>query len=448
MNRAEKNTMFFSYSIGWLILSLPVFWLSFGKRYPFGTFGAAGEKVGTLFWFCLSVFWVFSFMKWSRESEKLMAYVKRARPFLVLISLCLVPVFDFLSWKHFTFLGYRCPVIAFVLDALAILTGLCFSRKWSGKESHLFWFLASFSVLHLAACIGPFPLRAERSDMMPTIVRAWELFAGGGHAYDASLGATQRLPYPPLLWLSYGPAQALGFDFRWMCVFFRAATIFLLFRRFRFNPHLLVYFGLFLAQPYLLFRQDLCLDFYWFVLVASIIAAERRLELLGGILIGCLVSTIQWGWITAPFLLLLTSQRSHTLKSVGALIRVSVVSVFVCTVVYGGFYLREGDSFVQGMMYWSKNAADPSKFIELSLSFAPLLRKLLGFTCLVWFQRVILIGCGLFALLSPRRILWLAAVSSMIFVLLNPVMSIYYFFGPWLIAGFAAQESSRPSVTV
>jgi hypothetical protein len=130
-------------------------------------------------------------------------------------------------------------------------------------------------------------------------------------------------------------------------------------------------------------------------------------------------------------------------KSVAALIRVSVVSIFVCVVVYGGFYLKEGDSFVQGMTYWSKNAADPSKFIEMSLSFAPLLMKWLGFTGLVWVQRLILIGCGVFALLSPKRILWLAAVSSMIFVLLNPVMSIYYFFGPWLIAGFAARESSR-----
>ncbi|MGZ3688636.1 MAG: hypothetical protein ACXWPM_09680 [Bdellovibrionota bacterium] len=428
------------FSVCWWILTLPLFWASTGRRYPFEAMGAHGAQIGIAFWFLISAIWTWGLFRVSSEANTLTKIVERALPALVAISLFLVPGFDLLNWRHFSEFGYQFPLLPLVLDGMTVLLFLARTRWWLEDGRRLFALLAGFGVLHLAAVIAPFPIAIGRSDMIPSIQKAWDLFSQGRSAYDFSFHPGHRMGYPPFMWLPYWPAHALQIDFRWVNVSIRAGLAALLYWRFRERRLTLVYFGLFFANPNLLFRHDTCLDFFWFACVSAAIAADKESILATGLLSGVLFATIQWGWIPVPFLLLLAARRKGWMGLLGS----ASIALGFAALVYGYFYKRDGEIFVSAMTHWGNPGELRAQLVvDYCLGLSSGLLQIVGIGTLQILQIAWVGFCGITALRSCRRsqILQLAVLASLGFVLLNPLLTSYYYFGPLLLAGYASRES-------
>jgi hypothetical protein len=250
--------------------------------------------------------------------------------------------------------------------------------------------------------------------------------------------------YLPLTWLSYFPAYLLKIDPRWGGIFYVALLGVLAERCFRetrdsLGAKLIV---LWFLNPYLAFRHELYLDFFW--LLIALTTASAMTERLGwtALLSGMALVTLEWAWIIAPFWWLLASRSASWRK----LIAVGLTSVFVASTILAPFLLHERDLVISAFFSPLQLIQEGTYAGELDLGLAPLFYRLGWSSILQPMQIIMLLAAGN---IGPRLrgdsqiLLGLMVLAFFSFVMLNPFLENYFYLAPLLIACFA----QRPLVS-
>ncbi len=423
-----------------LLLSYPIFWLGIGKTYPFLLLGPSGPSIGAWFWGVVTFGWLAALLA-PRVWEDLVEGPRAEKIFRawILLGLACTGGFDLLQWFHFERLGYPFPLGLLLAD---LGLGLLIWFKLSDPDLIRFaWVVA---VLHKVGSTITFPLLSERSDMLPTILQSLQRWAHGGEAYAPPTGGIGQMHYLPLTWLSYFPAHVLKIDPRWVGIFYLALIGVLAERWFKeardsLGAKLIV---LWFLNPYLAFRHELYLDFFWLLIAITTASAMRERPGWTAFLSGLALMTLEWAWIIAPFWWLLASRSASWKK----LIIVGLVSVSMAATILAPFLLREGDLFINAFSLPLRLIQKGEYTSELCLGLAPLFYRLGWSPILQPIQIIMLLTFGVIGLRLRHQsavLLGLMALTFLLFVMLNPFLENYFYLAPLLVAAFA----QRPLVS-
>lgn len=317
-----------------------------------------------------------------------------------------------LAARHYAGFGYELRPA--VLALFAVLSVAALLRK------EPFSFLAAAALVYLAAatyCIAFFPLHPERSDMLPLIESAVARAAQGLDPYRV-YPEVHGLPltYLPGLWLSYVPGWWLGLDPRWTHHLAAVLAALVIYRAASDRTAAAYALGIFLLTPYLVYRHDLYAGVYWLSLALALaLLVSGRLGAAGAAF-GWSVATAQFSWVLAP-VLLAGLVRLHglrkTLRFAGAAFVVAGAFLFPFAMASPGFL-----SSVVG--YWG----DKMNFSGYNLGYW--LQPWIGLSGLKALQAVVV---AVFTALAARRgnLAFLLAGCLFFFVLLNPVVWVYFF---------------------
>ena len=181
----------------YVAFTLPLFYLAVGRTYPWGLAGPFGIQVGTGVWLLLTLLFWIGLLRTFRAGRPL---PWRMAPLALLPAM--VFGLDLASYFQFKKFGYTLPVLPMLLSvALAIYFFVERKGLRPGNqvnEKRVFVFASIWSLVHLASWISHAPLVVERSDMLPVMKRALELWSAGLPGYGARLNPIYAIGYPPL----------------------------------------------------------------------------------------------------------------------------------------------------------------------------------------------------------------------------------------------------------
>ena len=396
-----------------LLLVTPT--LSIGGKYPWSLLP---WELGRLFWVVTAFAFVLLLFNQAARSHVASWFLRlfRGRAWLfVLLGTNLA--FVLLNYFYFRRFGYELPwlaiaasLISFIVVPRSPLTG-----AW----------LTSVGIL--LGSILSFPLDRERSDMLPAIHEALDLWASGGDPYGrlSATTGTDRMPYLPGLFFSHLPAWLLGLDLRWNSVFYRICWGYVLvagLRKIGKASPLQTCGLLALLNPYLVFRHDLYFEFYILVIVVFWASQVARWPILALALV-----TRQWTWIVAPFLLLgMTGPRPRDrLRALMALIASLGVWLGILW-----FALRDRtttESLSVVLTKFQSFAGTTSYFGDFGLALYPLLIMVGLASASQIVQAVIVAIMFVRALFSePEYAVWLGLIALCLFIQLNVLYWNYF----------------------
>lgn len=405
--------------------------LGVGRHFPFQSLGQPGLVIGHLLWLAVTLaFFIFAFRYPVGQTGSAEIKARLFKSIFIFFAF-LTPVLDLANFLQFQVFGYQNPLLLIAFDLIGFVALTFLPRKILSA--------VIFSCLHLMIAIHLFPIDARRSDMLELIKLGNEYFMMGQNPYHARFNPQVGLPYPPLMWLSFLPAVMLKIDLRWMTVFFRLSLgVFLAFK-YEKQPARSALIALFFLNPYLLFRHDLYLDFFFLLLALSFVFASEKRVLASQItsILGCLC--IHWFWIVTPFVwMLATSGKRFT-----HLVRSSLVTLLA---IIGGYVLAYhffGDPMFGGIFQGFRLIGTDVYFQEMCLGFAwPFISA--GLTGVqVWIQRAVLLGFGVWGLRAftsqSAPIGRIAFLSTLTFIAINPLVENYFYFIPMII-GMVADD--------
>jgi hypothetical protein len=446
---------------GWLLLSFPLLWVGGGRSHPFAWLGDGGVSCGRWLWFAVTLVWLFGLCLPQATGpfaeERLRRLGARLIPWLAAASLLLIPCLDLLSWGWFAVLGYPFPHLLLLVGLAALAAFLVFRGPLCAQPTRLLLFAAAVSVLHLAVATVQFPLPVQRSDMLPVNLEAARRFAAGAPAYLAQVEAVFRVPYLPLMWLSFLPAASLALDPRWCVVAFRLLLVAALLREARHaSDFARGYWALWFLNPYLAFRHDLYLDAFWLLLFLGFAEAKRGRLLPAAIWAGMLMATLQWGWLCAPFIVLAAAPP----RAFRRLLAAAALACAVPAAVFAFFHWREGPLFWQAISQHVRLTGSPALYAELCLGLSGPFIQLGWFGFLQAAQVCLLLAGGGWGLATwwrgpnatgdgptdrRERILAIGLATVLAFTLLNPLVENYFFLGLFLLAGLLMREAPPPA---
>ncbi len=198
--------------------------------------------------------------------------------------------------------------------------------------------------------------------------------------------------------MSFLPAAALKIDLRWMNVFwFGFIGIFAWRHIARKFPQAIPYFLLWFFNPYLHFRHDLYLHFFWMICLTTTVwvLQQRRVCALIGISLSSL--TMIWAWVFAPFWVMAISRSKRELF---------VHSVWVALAIafgFGFFYAREGQVFFDAVTVFFRIVVGDDYNREYCLGYS-LGMSYLGFhRWMSILQKFAIIAAGIWGLIRWQR---------------------------------------------
>ncbi|PIT99581.1 MAG: hypothetical protein COT74_11320 [Bdellovibrionales bacterium CG10_big_fil_rev_8_21_14_0_10_45_34] len=438
----------------YLIVTFPIFWLGVGKKYPFALLGESGPLIGIVFWSLVSLVWLlalFNILSNSRSQVKLENSSSKVFPVWLLLGGLAALVFDLIQWVQFRSIGYPVPWALFAVDILWITYA---SIGFKGKQvPPKKWLVPAigYGVIHRALSILVLPLTAARSDMLPAIQQAIGRFWSGLPAYAPSTGGIGQMLYLPGTWMSYIPAEfgplGISFDPRWIGLsYFIMLSLLIVYLQPRLKTTSIMLAVLWFTNPYLAFRHELYLDFFWLVLAVTTVIAQHRRPLLTGVMAGFSMLTLHWALILTPLWLLVATPKGNWKK----LLASALIAVTIFCFGIGAFLNREGSYLVEGILM-------PMKWIregyrgELCLGLPPLFYKLGLKDFLQPLQLIMLFTIGLYTLIQwlPKKPKFLSSWSRegsqfgpgpaviplalTLFIFLNPFLENYFYLAPLLL---------------
>ena len=269
--------------------------------------------------------------------------------------------------------------------------------------------------------------------------------------------------YLPGTWISYLPAQLLNIELRWVGLFWFALLIAVVVyphtRRALsggvarstdagLNNSSLILF-LWLTNPLLHYRHELYLDFFWLTLVLAFRnlaqdktgLRERVATWLAGLV--CAI-TLQWGWITLPFIALFSFKPKSLVQAVGSVV-VTLAALFASLL---AFRLIWGRDFLDAIFIVLGHLQG-----DLCFGFTPILYG----TNFGWMLRALQIGVlfsmgcvglvrsfGIDRWSGPEMLRW-AAFTLMTFIALNGFIEYYFYFAPLLLFALKTDLRSEAS---
>jgi hypothetical protein len=276
--------------------------VAFGKTYPWTWLP---YELGRVLWFGASLaFLAFvvhqSFfvekkfsglnLSASRAEEGILAILGSRTGLAVLVGLNVI--FQILNFVKFKTLGYHFPFFCIIACFAAI--------PWMKKGRVLTAFALNIALL--IGAIIHFPLTSFRSDMLNVIRQGLDSWGQGKDPYYIGQypWGLSGMPYFPGILFSHLPAWALGIDFRWDQVFYRAAWMALLYRQASFARNqraatLMIFFAL---NPFINFRHDLYFEIFLLLLALWAVFGKARF-----IIIPLIAVTWQFAWALCPFLM-------------------------------------------------------------------------------------------------------------------------------------------------
>lgn len=323
-----------------------------------------------------------------------------------------------LTARHYAGFGYELRPGLLVTMAVLAVTALTFCRK---KPFHFLVAAASGYLAAAAYCIVFFPLHPQRSDMLPLIESAIARAAQGLDPYVVYEGVHGLpLTYLPGLWLSYAPGWALGLDPRWTHHLAAVLAALVIYRSASAKSTAAYALGIFLLTPYLVYRHDLYAGVYWLSLALTVaLLASGRLGMAGAAF-GWSIAAAQFSWILAPVLLaglLRLHGFRRTLRFAG--VAAGVAGAFLIP------FVLASPLFLHAVLgYWG----DKMNFSGYNLGYW--LQPAIGLMGLKLLQVVVV---AVFTALAARRASDLETLSFLLagclffFVLLNPVVWVYFF---------------------
>jgi hypothetical protein len=419
----------------------PLVWAGVGRRYPWALLGLEGQARAA--WGVVALMLLAGGVPAARWLAERPAAVARWAAALLLACPVAAAGYDVLASRHFARFGYGSPVPLLALDGLVLAALVLWlrSRRSPGSGAAL---AAAGAAAHRLLAAYAFPLDERRSDMLPAILRAVDVWRAGAAPY-ADI-PPPGLKYLPGTWLAHAPAVWLGIDPRIPGALLLAAVGIGLALALRKSPPagpgslaepltMLV-----LLNPYHAFRQDLYFDAFLALTAAIFFLGAReadRWPAVAGrsILVGLAACTRQWAWIYGPFALLAVSLRAGRLRGMrlaaGAALALAAGGLGTAP-----FLLQDPEAFRRGVFAFSGVVSS-----EVCLGLSGLAAGLGIAGLLPFAQAAICLGSflsGLTAsirgLASAESLLAAAWFTWLAVVLLNPFLENYFYLSP----GFAA----------
>lgn len=310
-----------------LMWTFPIFWLGLGKQFPFALLGPSGVLIGQWFWSLLTLSWFIVLF-----SDRIPLPKDPPIHLWIRISLGLNLVFDVLQFRHFKSAGYPFPTWLLLWDALIFIGILFLSRKKHEKAFTHLVLLAIGCWGHRFISVLEFPLTEARSDMWLSIREGLTRLSHGVSPYSPSELGLGRMLYLPGTWISAWPSYALDVDMRWSGLlwlgFLLIALIFFLTRHRKADFDHLGLIMLWLANPYLGFRHDLYLDFFWLLIGLASLRSWRSSRVLSSFLIAIIALTLQWGLIIFPYLCLSLTEPKNPKRLFALSLTATVLTAF------------------------------------------------------------------------------------------------------------------------
>jgi hypothetical protein len=280
-----------------LIIAYPVFYLGIGNKYPWILLGKNGSNLGIIFFFGVNALFITSALciKLEKIPPKKLALTFKIN---VLISLIFTLLYDFIQYHHFRSLGYRSPILLYLISIISIFTLMTTINKSRIKSS--FKIICIFVALHTLLSIFYFPLAVERSDMLGAIMVALQQFFNNADPYQHVMSNIGVPAYLPMTILSFTPAFFLKLDPRIIGLFYTIIFLYLIYIKIDKLKLLNQYaICLIILNPYWLMRHDLYFQFFILELVIILLYSYNYFYRI--LIWGFTLATSQFAIILLPF---------------------------------------------------------------------------------------------------------------------------------------------------
>lgn len=393
-----------------ILLTYPIFWLGIGRKYPFVLLGSNGVAIGNFFWGILTITWIILFFYPKIWQKILTQFENKIFIAWLLIGVLLIPVFDLFQWIFFKRIGYPFPTFLLIFDL-----GLFFFIILKRKSYSLLKIACIAAILHRGFSILTFPLTYQRSDMLSEVHFALQRLLIGQNPYTFVVSGVNQILYLPLGWLNFIPTYLLKIDLRWMGFVYLIligiiTTRWLNKRKNNLGNKLAI---LWFLNPYLAFRHELYLDFFWFLILVITITAISQKKNITTLLVGLSMATLQWSWIVAPFWLILANRKQKLHRfwiSYAISISIAALIMFPFIIFYNGLTLKALGTYEHMIK---------GQLSELCFGLAPLFYQLKISFILPFFQIILLIVLFLWAI--KKR-------SNAKLLRILPVIAFFYFY--------------------
>jgi uncharacterized membrane protein len=239
------------------------------------------------------------------------------------------------------------------------------------------------------------------------------------------------LTYLPAMWLAYVPAVLLHFDLRWIHVCAIVASIWILYAASDHKELAASLGGVFLLVPYLLYRHEIYLGILWLALSLVYFFGNRRRPIMAAIFIGVAAATSQFAWVVAPFYFLALFRKSGW-KRLSAGVALAVLSFAIIVL---PFVIQRPVNFYEGVFaHWSYT------FNATTLNLSYFLTRAFSLPALKYFQAIATAIAMFFAVKTRREYAWMT-FALLFFILLNPVIWVYFYLTVFLL--MLAAETQR-----
>lgn len=350
-----------------------------------------------------------------------------------ILFLTFVLIIFFWQARKYSQFGYHLNGPALIVFyAISVIQLLRMALQRRGHLQFLVSATAIFAGIYLLS-IQWFPLHPGRSDMLPLIEAAGKRFLAGASPYTVySLPHSVPLTYLPGMWFAYLPAVTLGFDLRLVHLFAILCTVFLLYAGTAQDRREIAasFCGLFLLIPYLLYRHEIYLGILWFALSLVYFFENRNSPIWAGFCLGLAASVSQLAWVLVPLLFLTMYRRSGwKIAMLGLIVCGAVLSCMVLP-----FVIQSPQGFYEGIFgHWKDT------FNATTLNFSYFTASIFTPQSLKYFQIVLIAAicwiAGRNALL-PHRTYEFMTYALLFFVLLNPVIWVYFYLTLFVLMTF------------
>jgi hypothetical protein len=392
---------------------------------------------------------VFYFKKW----RVLPARIIEVNPkFLIQLtaSICLLfislTVFIFLKeGKNYSQFGYH--VNRSSLFVLYLISAGLFVYSILKNQSHkrflfcaivIFMGFYSFSILS-------FPIHTGRSDMLPIIQAAGSRFLAGANPYGTYF-EPQSVPltYLPGMWMAYLPAVFMSFDLRIIQLTAIVGSILIIYLATERNNRKMVaaLCALFLFTPYLLYRHEVYIGILWLMFALVYLFEQKSKPMWSSFAMGISAAASQFAWVVIPLLLLAIHKRWGR----GTAIRGFLCCVTVFSLLVLPFALSSPDAFYSGVFAHWENTLNVT-----ALNFSYFLATIFSSNSLKYFQ-VFAMGFIYYLALKtsdlPGRMYEYMTYSLLFFILLNPLIWVYFYLVLFLLMIMNAGKTSYQEIKV
>ncbi|MEN9946089.1 MAG: hypothetical protein RLZZ293_475 [Pseudomonadota bacterium] len=345
-----------------IILLTPLFYLGIGGKYPWLLLGSHGIGIGMLF-FAVSALIVCLAIRYLALENYFYPQIATISKLNLVIALIFALGYDFIQYKHFHQFAYQNPYLCY-LAIISLIPFVVLIPNSKLEERSFFMWIGLFVIVHQLLSIYYFPLVIERSDMLKAIELSLTNYFSGGDPYHKTLANVGIPPYLPLTLLSFAPALWLKCDLRIITVIGNLILFSLIYAKY----HKLTQLSklsliLVLCNPYWLMRHDLYFYLFLIELCLIFIYLPHLNTVIKCIILACLISTLQFGWILFPFIL---CAISHSLRQLiyQALLSISIALIIVLSFIHHGNFT----SFIHAIFLHAEYTQSYNSDITFGLS--------------------------------------------------------------------------------